>query len=231
MSRFFLWQLAFVIIYLIVMTEHENDIEIEIKLKLTSYAEYLKLVGYLGQMDHEEHLVNSFFDTPEKALWKTGWAYRVRVTNDTGLVTLKGKATVSGSAAIRPEIQEQINRSLASSIVADRHDPLDLECRPTDYVKTKLGISSLIKTVHFEILRQVKHQTINDQKYTFEIDTTSFADGTSDYELEIELSDESQIETAERDLARLFGRLNIPFEVQSESKYARALANRLALEE
>ena len=213
--------------------EHrENkDIEIEIKLKLCSYPEYLKLMGHLGHMDHEEKLVNSFFDTQARELSQAGWAYRVRVAGNSGLVTLKGLATVAGAASIRPEIQEEIARPIAYEIINGRHDPLDVDCRPANYVKTQLEFSSLVKTTHFEILRQTKEYSLNDRQYRFELDTTSFADGFSDYELEVELSDRELIETAERDLARLFEHLNIPFEVQTESKYARALANQAHSEE
>lgn len=213
------------------MNGHGKDIEIEIKLRLCSYPEYLKLVGYLGHMDHEERLINSFYDTPGRELSKAGWAYRVRVMGETGLVTLKGLATVSGAAAIRPEIQEPIARALAFEIINDRHNPLDIDCRPVDYVKNELGFSSLVKVVRFEIFRQSKQHSICDRQYTFEVDTITFADGSSDYELEVELPDHSMIETAERDLSRLFDHLNIPFEVQSESKYVRALANQTHLGE
>lgn len=207
------------------MNDSGKDIEIEIKLSLRSYPEYLKLIGYLGHMDHEERLINSFYDTPGRELSKADWAYRVRVTSDSGLVTLKGLTTVSGAAAIRQEIQEQIARPLAFEIINDRHSPLNIDCRPAEFVKNELGFSSLVKVVRFEIFRQSKQHSICDRQYTFEIDTITFADGSSDYELEVELPDQEIIETAERDLWRLFDHLNIPFEVQTESKFARALAN------
>lgn len=207
------------------MNDSGKDIEIEIKLSLRSYPEYLKLIGYLGHMDHEERLINSFYDTPGRELSKADWAYRVRVTSDSGLVTLKGLTTVSGAAAIRQEIQEQIARPLAFEIINDRHSPLNIDCRPAEFVKNELGFSSLVKVVRFEILRQSKQHSICDRQYTFEVDTITFADGSSDYELEVELPDHEIIETAERDLWRLFDHLNIPFEVQTESKFARALAN------
>lgn len=207
------------------MNDSGKDIEIEIKLSLRSYPEYLKLIGYLGHMDHEERLINSFYDTPGRELSKADWAYRVRVTSDSGLVTLKGLTTVSGAAAIRQEIQEQIARPLAFEIINDRHSPLNIDCRPAEFVKNELGFSSLVKVVRFEIFRQSKQHSICDRQYTFEVDTITFADGSSDYELEVELPDQEIIETAERDLWRLFDHLNIPFEVQTESKFARALAN------
>lgn len=207
------------------MSDLLKDIEIEIKLRLGSYPEYLKLIGHLGHMDREERLINCFYDTPERELSKAGWAYRVRAAGATGLVTLKGLKTVAGAAAIRREIQEEISRPLALEIIKGRHQPLDIDCYPVDYVKNELQFSGLEKITQFEILRQLKSYPIGDRQYTFEVDRTTFADGSSDYELEVELSDQDAIETAERDLSRLFEHLNIPFQVQVESKYARALAN------
>ena len=213
------------------MNDPVKDIEIEIKLRLRSYPEYLKLMGHLGHMDREERLINCFYDTPGRELSKADWAYRVRVASDTGLVTLKGLTAVSGAAAIRREIQAKITRPLAYEIIKGRHSPLDIDCYPADYVKNELGFLSLVKIAHFEILRQSKTYPICDRQYTFEVDTTIFADGSSDYELEVELPDQEAIATAERDLSRMFEHLNIPFEIQVESKYARALASQTHLGE
>ena len=55
------------------------------------------------------------------------------------------------------------------------------------------------------------------------IDKTEFNDGSVEYELELELSDTSKIETIEANLRKLFLTLDIPFIRQTESKFARAL--------
>ena len=40
--------------------------EIEIKLDLGSFTNYLKLLGFLGQIEHEELQQNGFFDSDDR---------------------------------------------------------------------------------------------------------------------------------------------------------------------
>ena len=50
--------------------------EIEIKLDLGSFTNYLKLIGFLGQIELEDRHINSFFDTEDNQLSQKGWALR-----------------------------------------------------------------------------------------------------------------------------------------------------------
>jgi uncharacterized protein YjbK len=204
-------------------TYHINR-EIEIKLDLGSFTNYLKLVGFLGKIDYEEQQVNGFFDSEDKLLSKEGWALRVRTENKRGLITLKSKSSADRLASIRDEIEAEINRGDAMEILNLRRDILDLDTPPVTFVKEKWGKLHLTKLVHFENNRQRKQFKIGDRSYYLLIDTTSFSDGSTDYELEVEISDERQIEFVHDNLHKLFISLEIPFVLQQQSKFARAQA-------
>ena len=64
--------------------------EIEFKLNLGSFTNYLKLIGFLGKIEHEEYHVNAFFDSEDRRLAKAGWALRVRVENGRRGTTCRG---------------------------------------------------------------------------------------------------------------------------------------------
>jgi len=197
--------------------------EIEIKLDLGSFTNYLKLLGYLGQIDRELKQTNCFFDTEDYQISKNGWALRIRLESDRGLVTVKGKTISNDKAAIREELEAEISRMDAENVINLNKDVLSMPIKPIEFVKEKWNPSALSKIVHFENNRQYKEFKVGDCCCIFEIDSTSFADGSVDYELEIELKEESQVETVYDNLKKLFTSLHIPFENQSQSKYARAL--------
>ena len=203
--------------------EKQINREIEIKLDLGSFTNYLKLLGFLGQIEHEELQQNGFFDSEDRKLAKTGWALRVRVEKKRGLVTIKSIPVKPGLAVVRQEIESEIPRRDAIDILSGGMDIMTLQVMPIEYIKdkiTKVKVQSLVK---FDNLRQKKLFKIDDSSYMLEIDKTEFSDGSSDYELELEMSDTSRMDTIEAALRRLFSQLGIPFLKQSESKFGRAL--------
>ena len=203
--------------------EKQINREIEIKLDLGSFTNYLKLLGFLGQIEHEELQQNGFFDSEDRKLAKTGWALRVRVEKKRGLVTIKSIPVKPGLAVVRQEIESEIPRRDAIDILSGGMDIMTLQVIPIEYIKdkiTKVKVQSLVK---FDNLRQKKLFKIDDSSYMLEIDKTEFSDGSSDYELELEMSDTSRVDAIEAALRRLFSQLSIPFVKQSESKFGRAL--------
>lgn len=197
--------------------------EIEIKLDLGSFTNYLKLLGFLGQIDSEQHQLNCYFDTADQKLKNEGWALRVRLENEQGVVTLKSTTTAQGSAAIRDEIESEVPRDRAYAVIHNQMAVADLEAEPIRTVLDQFGDLPLEKIVQFSNTRQYKRQRIHDQNYTFEVDKTEFADGSVDYELEIELSEDVYVDQVETYLRRLFDTLDIPYAHQPASKLARAL--------
>jgi inorganic triphosphatase YgiF len=198
--------------------------EIEIKLNLGSFTNYLKLIGFLGQVEKEDYQLNAFFDTEDHKLARAGWALRVRAENSRGLVTIKSVATESGSAHIRQEIESEIPRGEAIAMIDLHSDVMKLTALPIDYLKERVGDVAVARLVAFENVRQTKLFKIGDHNYLIAVDKTEFNDGSVEYELELELPERSRIESAESELLRLFSSLGIDFKPQSESKFARALA-------
>lgn len=200
------------------------DREIEIKLDLGSFTNYLKLVGFLGEVEEESRHLNGFFDTEDHQLSELGWAFRVRAENSRGLVTVKSIPRQEGVAVVRQEIEAEITRGQALDILNLRMDVMSLSNTTVDFVREKLGDKPLTLLVRFENTRQKKQFKIGDYSYLMEIDKTEYRDGSVDYELELELGDISHIEIVEDNLRKLFSSLGIPFVQQHQSKFQRALA-------
>ena len=205
------------------MNRADENLEIEIKLQLGNFTDYLKLIGFLGNIDAEDHQENCFFDSEDRRLATAGWALRVRVSDGKGLVTAKGMPSETSTAVVRQEIEAPIPRSAALDIVHLEADILDLSIEPIAFIKEKFPGIRLAKLLNFKTLRQQKNYKIGDYHYVLEIDKTEFADGSVDYELEIELPDTDRVITVEDSLRKLFNSLAIPFQRQTESKFARAL--------
>ncbi|MEA1980905.1 MAG: CYTH domain-containing protein [candidate division Zixibacteria bacterium] len=202
---------------------HKMTQEIEIKLDLGSFTNYLKLIGFLGHIEDETRQINAFFDSNNRKLANAGWALRVRAESRRGLVTIKSIATNKSIATIRQEVETQINRQDAIALINLQADVMELPAMPVEYLRQEVGKIKVERLVQFENVRQRKLFKINDQNYMLEIDKTEFNDGSVEYELELELSDTSKIETIEANLRKLFLTLDIPFIRQTESKFARAL--------
>ena len=202
---------------------HKMTQEIEIKLDLGSFTNYLKLIGFLGHIEDEVRQINAFFDSDDRKLANAGWALRVRAESRRGLVTIKSIATNKNIATIRQEVEAQINRQEAMALINLQTDIMELPVMPVEYLRQEVGKIKVNRLVQFENVRQRKLFKIDDQNYMLEIDKTEFNDGSVEYELELELSDTSKIETIEASLRKLFLTLDIPFIRQTESKLARAL--------
>jgi uncharacterized protein YjbK len=197
--------------------------EIEIKLNLTSFTNYLKLIGFLGQIEQEEHHLNVFFDTEDRAVSNSGWALRVRAESNRGLVTIKSIPTKEGLAVVRQEIESEIPKEQALAIINSNNDVMTLDIMPIHFIRDKVGGVNLQKLVMFENIRQKKVFRLGDNNYLLEIDKTEYNDGSVDYELELELKEGAPLETIEDQLKKIFLSLDIPFKIQSESKFHRAL--------
>lgn len=207
------------------MSRQASDahLEIEIKLQLASFPDYLKLLGFVGAIEREAEQLNAFFDTPDRQLARLGWAFRVRATDHHGLMTLKGLPTAQGAAAIRPEIEEAIELQTALDIIHLRREALDFASAPVAWIKGNNVHGELVRLVMFKNTRLYKQVTLDDRPYQFEIDKTDYPDGSVEYELEVELPDRSAEHQTTASLRSLFDRLAIPFLLQGESKFARAL--------
>ncbi|HUV30849.1 MAG TPA: CYTH domain-containing protein [Acidobacteriota bacterium] len=205
------------------MADRGLNLEVEIKLQLGSFPDYLKLIGFLGAVESEERHINGFFDTEDRRLAESGWVLRVRAEDDRGLVTLKSLGAPRGAAVVREEMEAEIGRAVAMEVLNLRMDVLGLAVEPVEYVKKEFPELSLARLIQFHNTRQKKRFKIGDYHYTLEIDRTEFADGSIDYELEVELKDADRVEVIQDCLRHLFTSLGIAFVPQEKSKYERAL--------
>lgn len=201
-----------------------GNLEIEIKVQLESFTDYLKLLGYLGPVDREEHHLNAFFDSPERKLGKAGYALRVRSSDQYGSVTLKSLVSQTEALAVRQEMIGDIGSAMARSIIDGHADVMSLDAEPVAFIRKQFPNLKPKLMLKFKNERHVKRYRIGDHEINLEIDRTEFCDGSNEYELEVELSDRSQFETVRNGLAHMFQSLAIPFISQTKSKFERALA-------
>lgn len=200
-----------------------QNLEIEIKIQLESFTDYLKLIGYLGPIDHELDHLNAFFDSPDRKLSAAGYALRVRATDTSGSVTLKSRGSQSETVAVRDEIIGEIGSGVAREVIDGSIKLMSLECEPLAIVREKFPDFQPTLLLKFRNHRKVKKYSLGETEYELEIDKTDYADASTDYELEVELSDESEAESVIAGLRKIFDSLAMPFVPQTKSKFARAL--------
>lgn len=208
------------------MSTLEQRLEIEIKLSLDSFPDYLKLRGFLGNPDKEFAQVNCFFDSEDRRLHEDHWALRVRVEDNRGLITLKGPSDAEDTsqiATIREEIEDEVDRAVAQAVIELKTDVLSLDVSPVNFIKEKYPELSLSRLVQFENERLVKHYKMGSYMYELELDKTTYSDGSTDYELEVEVDRKDEMQNVVRSLQKLFESLKVPFERQTKTKYERAL--------
>jgi uncharacterized protein YjbK len=201
----------------------QKNLEIEIKIELESFTDYLKLIGHVGSIDREEHHVNAFFDSPDRKLSSAGYALRVRATATAGSVTLKSRGSQSEAVAVRNEFIGDISAGVARDIIDGRTELMSLECEPIAIIREQFPKLEPVLLLKFRNHRQIKRYQIGDTEYDLEIDSSEFADGSTNYELEVELTDESEADRVMAGLKKIFKSLVIPFLPQTKSKFERAL--------
>ena len=213
-------------LYCSIMSTLQQRLEIEVKLALDSFPDYLKVRGFLGNPDKEFAQTNCFFDSEDRQLHKDRWALRVRVEDDRGLITLKGPSDAedtSQMATIREEIESEIDRSVAQAVIELRTDVLSLDVDPVKFIKKKYPDLALSRLVQFENERLIKQYKMGSYSYDLELDKTVYGDGSTDYELEVEVDRQEEMPTVVRSLQKLFESLKVPFERQTKTKFERAL--------
>ncbi len=198
--------------------------EIEIKLNLISKENYERL---LLNFECEKNFItqsNIFYDTADKILLANKWALRLRSEDSKGFITAKGVTSKSGAASVRDEIEIEIDSEKVDRITASPDKLLEHVSKEFDFLNEFIQGAPLVKLVEFKnIRRKIEYTGPSGELYVLEIDRTEFQNGRVDYELEIELEDKNKIPAAENAVERLFDSLSIPYQVESKSKFARAL--------
>ncbi len=199
-------------------------IEIEIKLNLLNEHNFNRLTEYFGKNIVQTKQENFFYDTADKALSKTDWVLRIRRTQSDIIATLKGKAIENNDGlTVRPEFNESVSLDILKKRYDTSIDLADLPANIINLVKNLPVSDKLERTISFVNYRSRAILQHKDIELTFEIDKTIYADGSTEYELEIELLDRKLFETVVEIIRNLFEKLEIPFQTEEKSKYAKAL--------
>lgn len=198
--------------------------EIEIKLKLENERHYTLLYNRLGPPLRIAEQTNYFFDSTDRALLKTGWAFRLRRENASCLMTLKGpRRSENCCPSIRAEYETPINCGLLEKALTDG---LHLAAcpNPVGPQLESLNINGhLTEVLHFRNKRITLNFGEFGRNRPVELDKTQLPDSSVNFELEMELERPDDYPAAFDALKRLFDELEIPVRVMNESKFARAL--------
>jgi len=167
--------------------------------------------------------VNHFFDTAKRALRNKGLGLRLRheSSSDEGdryFVALKGERQTDDSAPAlvrRREIEFEVEKPLATEILNQRHNALDVLIERANPVDRKFlqvieqSVGSAIQYVgHFSNERSRIDTVLvvegDGLEIVLELDTTSYPNGIVEYEIEVELPDWVTPMHAESALRSLF---------------------------
>jgi uncharacterized protein YjbK len=199
-------------------------VENEIKLDLQSEDNYRRLIAYFSEEKTEDTLENYFFDTDDRALSKSGWALRIRKESGGLRVTAKGPpGTAPAGLIVRPEMESFLSDDDIAGFIAGGIEAPQIPAEVADHLDKLIAGKTLRLITAFRTSRTTVQHRADDSELRFEIDRTVFADGTAEYELEVELADATQYDRAMTAIKSIFRRSGIPLKPQGESKLARAL--------
>jgi uncharacterized protein YjbK len=197
--------------------------EKEIKLNLENENNYRLLVNHFKDRREIEQ-TNYFFDSPENVLSENGWVLRVRKLPDKYKIAAKGAASKGlKGLTVRPEIELDLAAETAETMIERGVLTRDIPAEIMNVFKDFLDTAHLSLIVDFVTTRTIIEYDAGAVPVQLEIDRTVYKDGSSDFELEIELPViEAQDKVIEQ-IRALLERLNIPFIFQKESKFARGI--------
>lgn len=212
------------------MAEKSRDqFEREIKLSLANEDDYRRLIAQLPQPHILLLQSNYFFDTSERLLGSTKQALRLRMElnadgTESAFLALKGAATQRDGVTIRSEQETEIDLESAISILRLKSIRLDQLGKLKDALRES-PIKYLGMIASFTNRRIASTIEINQEKLIFEVDATTYSARTTEYELEIELS-EDQAKNLEifKSIISTLREWNISTTSQTRSKFERALA-------
>ena len=184
--------------------------EIELKYALENAEQYAALTQYLREQSGREAKIlqqeNSFFDTVEGDLRKSGLILRLRKENNTYWLTAKGSAsqdeTGQDTLTKRLEEEAQVSSEEAQKILRGERCLLkvfeELAWPPSGQrQKDRLVMIAALQKAQqkkkivlvgsFNNIRRVFEVSIAQNPYKIECDETHFTGNQIDYEMEIEL--------------------------------------------
>ncbi len=218
--------------------------EIEFKFAVDNAEAFNNLVVQLGLpesvLNNRVTQVNHFFDSPSLCLHDADLAVRLRVQNRKNIFTTKGKS--SYHAEDRQELSQRIEQETSIPDHA-AHDLLEGHITPEDIIKQYLPshantlLEMLEHTCVDEPLKYIgmfRNERIILPEYkleagelstkiVFELDSSTFPDGSVEHEIEVEISDTTHADEIRRALTTLLEQAGISW-TTAPSKAARFFA-------
>ena len=189
--------------------------EIEFKFSVKDSSAFTKLVDYLdlprSVLDNPIDQTNHFFDSPASCLQGQQLALRIRQEDGSNILTIKGdKHAVSDSSEVlteRIEEESALSAETAHALIESSmpvEEIIEQQFRPraSQLVDT---ILSACRGQRMGYLGKFRNQRIQlppvaldiadyETSIEFELDTSYFPDGSIDYEIEVEITEDSDSE-------------------------------------
>jgi uncharacterized protein YjbK len=213
--------------------------ECEFKIMLTDAADYHRLLAHTSKSTQVPiKQTNHFFDTSEMQLDHLMSVLRLRQEQQHFSLTLKAKGETSHNPLLsqKIEIERPIQAKKAQELLQGQGCPLAtllqcvaLETEESFYLQALQGRLShpLVHIGHFANLRVrvpfAVPSATGSVLLQLEIDATSFPEGRTDHEVELEVPDPQLFESAQSALLDLLSQLNIEAK-PSSSKAGRFFA-------
>lgn len=210
------------------MTGSSREIEFKFgihgKQDFQRLLQQLELPAYL--LDHGVKQTNHFFDSASHCLRTHHLAVRLREEDGHHILTIKGgqpsNANTDSVLTDRLEEEVSLSRETALGLLSGKLSPVQVIRQQFDSksrnivqrVNTACGDEKLIPIGRFHNIRihlpPVVLQTLDSgEAIVFELDTSTFPDGSTDYEFEIEISEHSDAAAIKDALLRLFKQADI----------------------
>ena len=218
--------------------------EIEFKFGVSEKQAFYQLVAHLklpeSVLAEGVTQVNHFFDSPSLCLHKKHFAIRLREEKDKNLLTVKGEKTPP------PEENSVLSSRVEEEVAVPRQTAVDLlhgriapQQAIRDHFKSKSPpILTMINTacddqglVHIGEFSNIRIHlpavilpgANSSDKLEFELDTSTFPDGSIDHEIEVEIAEHTDAALVESALIELFQQAGIEWH-SAPSKAARFFA-------
>jgi len=196
----------------------------EIKLDLVNEHNFDRLLDRLGEPAEIREQTNYFLDSDNWDLSQSGWALRLRSYGETVVMTAKGVAAENiDGLTVRPEIEETISVDELKRFLSAGTLLRNLPPKINAIFENIEPDLRLTKKLSFTTIRHIIEHRDGNIGFRFELDKTIYPDGGVDYELEVEIANRAMFPPVEEIIRRLLDELAIPWKLQKESKFGRAL--------
>ena len=204
--------------------------EIEFKFGVDGKQDFHRLVQQLGLpgylLDHGTNQTNHFFDSASHCLHSNHLAVRLRDEDGYHMLTLKGgqpsKAGADSVLTDRVEEEVSLSRETALALLSGKLSPVNVirqqfegkSRKIVQLVNAACGDERLIPigrvhNIRIQLPPVVLQTGGSGESIIFELDTSTFPDGRTDYEFEIEISEHSDAVAIENALLSLFKQAGI----------------------